>query len=113
MGPLTPSEMQPRLETPQVRRYAQAIDRDSAHEMLTARMQPAEAPAPAEVDEPLPDEAEAPEAPAEPQGGGFMDILNSPIARTIAGQVTRGLMGALLGRAPRAPSAPRRRRRRY
>jgi hypothetical protein len=56
-----------------------------------------------------PEEAPAPEE----QGGGgpaWGEILNSPIARSIATQVTRGLMGALLGKAP---SRPRARRRRY
>ena len=38
-------------------------------------------------------------------GTSIAEALNSPLARTIAGTITRGLMGALLG--------PTRRRRRY
>ena len=94
MGPLTPDELKPRLATEQVRRYANAVDRDSAHEMLSRRMQT----------QPDPEVAreQAPDAPAEPEPSGrsWGDILNSPLARTIAGTVTRGLMGALLGKAP-------------
>jgi hypothetical protein len=49
-------------------------------------------------------DAGTPEAPPEPpiegRGSSWGEILNSPLARTIANQVTRGLMGALLG--PRA-----------
>ena len=41
-------------------------------------------------------------APEQGQGeGGWSDVLNSPVARSIATQVTRGIMGALLGRRPR------------
>jgi hypothetical protein len=108
MGPLTPDERKPLLATDQVRHYATAVDRDSAHEMLTRRMKPA--PQPEREAPPINDEMGMPEAApqAEPEerGSSWTDILNSPIARTIANQVTRGLMGALLG------PPPRRRRRR-
>jgi hypothetical protein len=122
MGPLAEDERRPLLGTEQVRRYARAIDRDSAHEMLTRRMRPA--PEPEREPEPdiaprgeINDEFGTPETPfdapprAEPEDGGpgWGEILNSPLARTIANQVTRGLMGALLGGAP---ARPRRRRRR-
>jgi len=100
MGPLTPEERKPLLATPQVRHYATAIDRDSAHEMLTRRMRK-----PPPPDESVNDEFGTPEtAPQEeraPSGSSWSEILNSPIARTIASQVTRGLMGALLGPPPR------------
>jgi DNA helicase HerA-like ATPase len=102
MGPLTPDELKARLATEQVRRYANAVDRDSAHEMLSRRMQTH--PEPEVASERAPD---APIA-TEPPGRSWGDMLNSPLARTIAGNVTRGLMGALLGKAP-----ARRRSRRY
>jgi hypothetical protein len=95
MGVLSPAELSARLSTPQVRRYAEPVDRDSAEEKLSRQRSEAEP---------------APEAPA--RGGraprddsSFSKILNSPLARTVAGAVTRGLMGAILG--------PARRRRRY
>ena len=94
MGPLAASELSARLATPQVRRYAEALDRDSAEEKLARERAPAAQPA----------------APTRGRGAGadrstFSQILNSPLARTVAGAVTRGLMGAILG--------PPRRRRRY
>jgi hypothetical protein len=142
MGPLTAAELAPLLATPQVRRYAEAIDRDSAHEMLARRMTGAaerggddardrsRAPGDAEgrggaradeiedeVEAPLDDQSEdqidtdaygqpeaprrRPRRPAAPPPGALEEILGSKVARTIAGEVTRGLMGALFGRAPR------------
>ena len=120
MGPLTPNERQPLMASEQVQRYARAIDRQSAHEILTERMRPAGRSAPPAREAPhrpppIDDQYGTPEAPAaapaqqgSEEGSNWSDILNSPIARTIAGQVTRGLMGALLGGTPR-----RRRTRRY
>jgi DNA helicase HerA-like ATPase len=94
MGPLAANELAARLSTPQVKRYAAAVDRDSAEEKLAREKTPASEPA----------------APARGGRAGedrstFSQILNSPLARTVAGAVTRGLMGAILG--------PPRRRRRY
>jgi uncharacterized protein len=109
MGPLTPVEMQQRLAaSEQVREYAQAVDRESARELLAKRMAPAAA---ASAPPSAPQGNEAPRAERAPARAGkeppsaFEQILKSPVARTVAGAVTRGLLGALLG------SPPRRRRR--
>jgi DNA helicase HerA-like ATPase len=95
MGPLSDDELRARLATPQVRKYAAALDRVSAHEKLSRAETP---------------EAQAPPARsgarrgAEPDDGvSVSEVLNSPLARTVANALTRGLIGALLG--------PRRRRR--
>ena len=42
MGPLTPAEIAPLLQTEQVRRYAAAVDRESAYEILGQRLEPGE-----------------------------------------------------------------------
>ena len=100
MGPLDDADMRQRLAaSAQVKEYAQAVDRESAREMLAARMAPA-ASAPA-------GSAAAPRGRSvkEPPST-FEEILKSPVVRTVAGQVTRGLLGALLG-------SPSRRRRTY
>ena len=94
MGPLTPAEIAPLLQTEQVRRYAAAVDRESAYEILGQRLETekdAEAPAP------------TPKTPAPERRtqSAWTEALHSPVARTIANQVTRGLMGALLGPPPR------------
>ena len=97
MGPLTPAEIAPLLQTEQVRRYAAAVDRESAYEILGQRLEPGEArAAPAPTAPPS-----KPAAPAKKTASAWTEALRSPVARTIANQVTRGLMGALLGPPPR------------
>ena len=104
MAPLSEQEMAAALGgSAQVRKYSQAVDRHSAREMLESRHAPAPTQAP-------PTSGRPQTAPGEPypttQGrapkeapSAFSQIVNSPVARTIAGQLTRGLMGALLGAA--------------
>ena len=103
MAPLTDAELQQQLRaSSQVAEYAKAVDRESAREMLAARSASA-----AGLDEQPPVEyepASRPRAAKEPPSV-LSQVLTSPMARTVAGAVTRGLMGALLG-------APARRRRR-
>jgi hypothetical protein len=91
MGPLTDDELRGRLAaSPQVRRYATAINRESAQERLAARhaaAAPATATAPA-----------APSGrPAKEPPSTLEEVLRSPLTRTVAGVVARGIMGALLG----------------
>ena len=107
MGPLNDDELQQRLaSSAQVRKYATAVDRESAREMLSARA----ASAAPDADDVAEQQAAAPQA----RGGKappstFEQILKSPVTRTVAGVVTRGLMGALMGSL--GMSAARRRRR--
>jgi len=110
MSPLPDAELAQRISTsPQVREYAQQVDRDSARERLATRIAPA-APAAGPKGQWQP----PPVAPSAPAGrrsakeppSTFDQILKSPVTRTVAGAVTRGIMGALFG-APRRRS-PRR-----
>jgi hypothetical protein len=99
MGPLSETELSQRLTaSKQVQEYSQAIDRESAHEMLAARM--------AGRTEAAPVEKPAPRRTSAEPASTFEQVLKSPLARSIATTVTRGLLGALLGPPPR-------RRRRY
>ncbi len=104
MGPLTDSEMAQRLSSSaQVKEYATPIDRESARELLAKRVAP---PAQA-ADE---SDAAAPSAPSataparsggrapKPEPSTFEKVINSPLTRTVAGVVARGIMGALLPR---------------
>jgi len=98
MGPLTPAEIVPLLRSEMVQRYATAVDRESAYEILGARLEPGEAPAAPTAPAPAP----TPAPPAKKKTeSSWTEALRSPVARTIANQVTRGLMGALLGPPPR------------
>ena len=112
MGPLTDAEMAQRLSSSaQVKEYAAAIDRESAREMLAKRVAPAAQPAGA------PDGASPAAGPAAPARSGgrapkpelstFEKVMNSPLTRTVAGVVARGIMGALL---PRRSSSTRSKR---
>jgi len=76
----------------QVRKYRDAIDRESAREKLAARVAPAQPGVEAAPPAPPPSRRAAKEPP-----GTFDQILKSPVTRTVAGAITRGLMGALLG----------------
>jgi DNA helicase HerA-like ATPase len=99
MSPLGEEEMRRRLgASAQVRKYAAAEDRESAEEVLEKRAaaEPGEGEAPAGPPEPAraPRRARAAASPLE-------QVLKSPLTRALATTVTRGLMGALLGPAPR------------
>ena len=105
MAPMPDDERARRLaSSQQVKEYAQAVDRESAREMLAKRMATPAADDPGDVREDA--EASKPRGRARQEKSTLEKVVNSPLARTVAGAVTRGLMGALLGTPPR-------RRRRY
>jgi len=109
MGPLTDAEMQQAVGgSAQVKHYANSVDRESARELLAARMSGDAAGAGGVPRAVAADEAAAPATVAAAGAatiGALAAALNSPIVKTIAGrattQVMRGLMGALLGPPPR------------
>ncbi len=105
MAALDPAAFATQLaQSAQVTKYAVSVDRDSAREMLERRSRPETASA-ASDDPPL--------VSAETRGTGggrvraeksvFQQVLESPTTRAVATQLTRTLLGALLG-------SPRRRR---
>ncbi len=105
MGPLP--DMDQRIATsPQVRKYATALDRESAREKLAARVAAIQP----EADDKTPASGRS-GAPAgrtpKPQPTAFEQVLKSPLTRTVAGVVTRGIMGALLGSTRRRGSSSR------
>ena len=97
MGPLTPDEVAPRLQTPQAKKYATAIDRESAREVLEKRHADAQAAAP--------DGAAPAKGGAREEESMLGSFLRSPVARTIAvtvaGTLTRTVLGALMGKRRR------------
>jgi len=99
MSPLAPAELQQRvMSSAQVREYAKPVDRESAREMLAARAAEA-ARVTSEVESRIPTQSPQTSrgrATREPPTA-LEQALRSPLARTVAGVVTRGLMGALLG----------------
>ncbi|MBM4267550.1 MAG: DUF853 family protein [Deltaproteobacteria bacterium] len=98
MAPLTEAEVQQRLaSSPQVKRYREAIDRESAEEKLAAELAPAG------------DGEAVRRGSASSRGGsaraadpGTLErVLRSPVTRSVAvavaGTITRGILGAILG----------------
>ncbi len=116
MSPMDEADFIDRIaSSKQVREYAEAVDRESAREMLAERALSAAQVRNSEgtvLDMP----AYVPPGKAPPQAASrkptkeppsrMEQIMKSPVARTVAGAITRGLMGALLG-TPRRRS-PRR-----
>ena len=97
MAPMPDDERARRLaSSQQVKAYAQAVDRESARELLAQRMASAEVERPEEVVA-----RRAGRGRTRAEKSTLEKIANSPLTRTVAGAVTRGLMGALLGRPPR------------
>ena len=91
MAPLADNEFKLELQrSAQVAKYGTDVDRESARESLAKRVQQA---AQAEAAAPAPRTTRATKAPPTV----LEQVLKSPTTRTIAGAVTRGLMGALLG----------------
>jgi hypothetical protein len=77
-------------------KYAERLDRDSAHEMLAERLEPA---APAEP-APVPGERVSypPRRPPAPQeGGAVQDILTSPMAKDLARTAVREIFRGVFG----------------
>ncbi len=107
MGPLTEAEIAPRLTTPQARKYATAVDRESAREMLEKKHAALAVTEAAEAEAEIAEKAAkvaAGKSPREDESalGAF---LRSPVARTIAvtvaGTITRSLLGTLMGKRRR------------
>ena len=117
MAPLTPAELQADIgQSDLLDDYATPVDRESARELLAARMAktaPASAPS-------RPDSDAAPPAPAgaRPQksvggtiakaaGAGVIGALSTTIGRSIGREVIRGLFGLLGANPPRSTTRTR------
>jgi DNA helicase HerA-like ATPase len=106
MAPLTPEELQADIrQSSLLAEYGTPVDRESAREMLAARMARTEAPAAG-------DRAPAGSAPgsggstvgkvAKVATGAMVGALTSTIGRTIGREVVRGLFGLLGAKPPRS-----------
>jgi uncharacterized protein len=108
MAPLPDDEFARRLQTPQVRKYATAVDRDSAREMLErkaaeSRALAEEAMRNAPIDAPRP--APRARAPQMTEGQKIARTIGTSVARSmavaVAGSITRGILGAMFGKTTR------------
>jgi len=109
MAPLTPEELQTDIrQSDLLAEYGQAVDRESAREMLAARMAKTQAPA-----QPPASSAPAPAAPparggratktvAQVAGGALIGALSTTIGRTVGREIVRGMFGLLGAKPPRS-----------
>jgi DNA helicase HerA-like ATPase len=97
MGPLTPEELQADIrQSPWLAEYGQAVDRNSAREMLASRMARTQAPV-----APAPQKSAASTV-AKVAGASVVGALSTTIGRTIGREVVRGLFGLLGAKPPRS-----------
>ena len=93
MGPLTPEELQADIrQSDLLAEYGKAVDRESAREMLAARMAKTAPPAEGRT---------APSRTGKTIAQVAAGVLTSTIARTVGREVVRGLFGLLGAKPPR------------
>ncbi|HYC31914.1 MAG TPA: helicase HerA-like domain-containing protein [Gemmatimonadales bacterium] len=107
MAPLTPEELQADIaRSDLLDDYATAVDRESARELLAARMAKTEAPParaeqPTAAPEPKPRKSAAGTV-AKAAGATMIGALSGTIGRTIGREVIRGIFGLLGAKPPRS-----------
>ena len=112
MAPLTPDELQADIrQSDFIKAYGQAVDRESAFEMLAKRLGRPAAPSAGQPSGPF--GGATPEPPPAKSsgkagkgtgaiiGGAIAGALGSTMARTVGRELIRGVFGMLTGRAPR------------
>ena len=105
MAPLTPEELEADVsQSDLIAEYGRAVDRESAREMLAARLAKTEPPA----DAPEPSKGgRAGRTITQVAGGALIGALSSTIGRTVGRELIRGVFGMLGAKPPRATSTRR------
>ncbi|HNW68957.1 MAG TPA: DUF853 family protein [Bacteroidales bacterium] len=110
MDIITPEEQDEKIAASKIARfYNEVIDRESAYEMLKAKIAPADQPVQQPVPQPqkttypeikvkIPKSQPAPKPTTSDAGKTLKKIANSSITKTVLREVTRGLFGVLLGK---------------
>jgi DNA helicase HerA-like ATPase len=110
MAPLTPEELQADIrQSGLIAEYGQAVDRESAREMLAARMartQPAVLASDPEPSAP-PRSGRPAKTVAQVAGGALVGALSSSIGRTVGREIIRGVFGLLGAKPPRTTTSRR------
>jgi DNA helicase HerA-like ATPase len=104
MDVLTPAEQDKQVAYSAIARiYNEEVDRESAYEMLNKKIEAAE--------ENVEEQKSSKQTSAEEKTSGIADtikdIANSSVAKTIFREVTRGLLGVLIGKPSRSSSSKR------
>jgi hypothetical protein len=104
MAPLTPEELQADIsQSGLLAEYGKTLDRESAREILAARMERTTPPTAGSA----PERSES--SSDRTMGEMARDAVSSPVGRTVVREVMRGLFGLLGAKPPRTSSARRRR----
>jgi uncharacterized protein len=107
MAPLTPEELQADIrESALLAEYGKTIDRESAREMLAARLARASVEPGEELSAPAPPRGKQDRTMTEMAG----DVVKSPLGKTVVREVVRGLFGLLGVKTQRRTTTTRRRR---
>lgn len=94
MGPLDQSEYKKLLDNSDLnKKYQEAIDPESAYEMLTERMEAQQ--------EKVQETKTTSRSPGRKEKSTFDEVLSSPMAKQVGREVVRGIFGMLFGSAPR------------
>jgi DNA helicase HerA-like ATPase len=103
MAPLSPEELQADIrQSDLIAEYGQAVDRESAREMLAKRMARTEAPAESQAEEAEPRKGRGVgKTAAKAAAVAVIGALTSTIGRTVGREVVRGLFGLLGVKPPR------------
>ena len=105
MAPLTPEELQADIrQSDLLAEYGQAVDRESAREMLAERMAKTEAPTEAEAAE---SKRKKGRSVAKAAGVAVVGALSTAIGRTVGREIVRGLFGMLGLKPPRTRRSTR------
>jgi uncharacterized protein len=108
MAPLTPDELQADIrQSTLIAEYGQAVDKESAREMLAARMARTEPPAPAAPAAPPAKSGRVGKTVAQVAGGALVGALSSTIGRTVGREIIRGVFGLLGAKPPRSTTTRR------
>jgi DNA helicase HerA-like ATPase len=101
MGPLTPEELQADVnQSDLLAEYGKAVDRESAREMLAARMAQTR-PAPPIQRQSAP-QRQPPSRAGKSAGGALIGALSTTIGRTVGREIIRGVFGMLGVKPPRS-----------
>jgi hypothetical protein len=96
MGPLPAAECLAMMQASDVyHKYAASVDPESAHEILSRRIEDARA------DQPQPQRAQGAAPSRRSDKSTFDQVLSSPVAKQVGREIVRGVFGMLFGSAPR------------
>jgi hypothetical protein len=100
MGPVTESEYQNLLSSSDLyRKYRDAVDPQSAFELLTERMKQQQTKA-----EEVREEKGQSRTSTRREKSTFEEVISSPMAKQVGRELVRGVFGVLFGRTPRRSS---------